>query len=282
MKINRDPVDSPEKNPQMWADIVARDKAYWDKLTSDFKARLQFKGDPDAQKTFSKLRSAIGGIYDSHHMSNEAIYAFKQALDLCPESPEANFRLAQLYMGLGRPDDALATLQALQKLDPLNVKITQAIEQISGIRQTRTDIPQLEAAQANSPRDFGLLAQLAQAYIKSGQNARVLPLLQTYLAQKDLTADEMLQAAQAYMNINQPDAAVAALQTMTQRFPQDFRSYYSIAMIRAMQNNAAEALPMLQKALEMAPQLRARAATEQAFAVFRGNPQFQQLVNPPQ
>jgi tetratricopeptide (TPR) repeat protein len=279
MKINRDPVDSPEKNPQLWADIVTRDKAYWDRLTSDFKARPQFKGDPDAQKTFSKLRSAIGGIYDFRHMSNEAIYAFKQALDLCPESPEANFRLAQLYMGLGRTDDALATLQALQKLDPLNNKITQAIDQIAAIKQTRTDIPQLEAAQKNSPRDFGLLAQLAQAYIKSGQADRVPPLLQVYLAQPDLNGNEMLQAAQAYMNINQPEKAVAALQVMTQRFPQDPRSFYSIAMVRAMQNNAAEAMPMLQRAVELAPQLRSNAAVDQPFAILRGNPQFQQLVN---
>jgi tetratricopeptide (TPR) repeat protein len=280
MKINHDPVDGPEKNPQMWTDMVARDKAYWDKLTSDFKARRQFKGDPDAQKTFSKLRSAIGGIYAYRHMSNDAVYAFKQALDLCPESPEANFRLAQLYMELGRPEDALATLQSLQKLDPLNSKITQAIDQIAGIKQSRTDIPQLEAAHSNSPRDFGPLAQLAQAYIKSGQNDRVAPLLQGYLAQKDINADQMLQAAQAYMNIGQPDGAVSALQFMAQRFPQDPRSYYSIAMVRAMQNNAAESLPMLQKALELAPQLRANAAKEQPFAIFRGNPQFQQLVNP--
>jgi len=67
---------------------------------------------------------------------------------------------------------------------------------------------------------------------------------------------------------------------MTQRFPQDPRSYYSIAMVRAMQNNATEALPMLQKAFELAPQLRSNAVMEQAFAAFRGNPQFQQLVNP--
>jgi hypothetical protein len=47
-----------------------------------------------------------------------------------------------------------------------------------------------------------------------------------------------------------------------------------------MQNNATEALPMLQKAFELAPQLRSNAVMEQAFAAFRGNPQFQQLVNP--
>ena len=212
-------------------------------------------------------------------MSSEAIYAFKQALLLCPESPEGNFRLAQLYMELGRVEDALATLKSLQKLDPLNTKITSAIQQIESVKQSRVDIPQLEAAHSNNPRDFGLLVQLVQAYAKAGQGDRLAPLLQGYLEQKDLSPDDMLQTAQAFMNLGQADNAVTALQLMVQRFPQDARSYYSIAMVRAMQNNAAEALPMLEKALALAPQLRAKVATEQPFANLRGNPRFQQLMN---
>jgi tetratricopeptide (TPR) repeat protein len=278
MKINRDPLPGPDQDRKLWDDIVKRDKAYWDKLSEDFQARSQFHGDPDAQKTFSKLRSAIGGVYAYRHMSTEAIYAFKQALQLCPESPEANFRLAQLYMELGRPEDALSTLQALQKLDPLNSKITQAIQQISGIKQSRQDIPQLEAARSNNPRDFGLVFQLAQAYSHAGQNDRIGPLLQNYLVQPDVRPDDMLQTAQLVMSMGQPDAAVTALQLMVQRFPQDARSYYSISVIRAAQNNAAEALPMLDKALQLAPQLRTQAVGDQRFTNLRGNPEFQRLV----
>ncbi len=171
------------------------------------------------------------------------------------------------------------TLQSLQKLDPLNVKITSAIQQISGIMQSRQDMPQLEAAHGGDPRNFGLMAQLAQAYMKAGQTDRVDPLLQGYLKQGDISADDMLQAAQAYMNLSKPDGAVAALQLMTQRFPQDARAYYSIALIRAMQNNAAEAIPMLEKALQLAPQLRAKVASDQPFSNLRGNPRFQQLMS---
>jgi tetratricopeptide (TPR) repeat protein len=278
MKINRDPLPGPDQDRKLWDDIVKRDKAYWDKLSEDFQARSQFHGDPDAQKTFSKLRSAIGGVYAYRHMSTEAIYAFQQALQLCPESPEANFRLAQLYMELGRPEDALSTLQALQKLDPLNSKITQAIQQISGIKQSRQDIPQLEAAHSNNPRDFGLVFQLAQAYNHAGQNDRIGPLLQNYLVQPDVRPDDMLQTAQLVMSMGQADAAVNALQLMVQRFPQDPRSYYSISVIRAAQNNAAEALPMLDKALQLAPQLRTQAVGDQRFTNLRGNPEFQRLV----
>lgn len=257
---------------------MKRDTAYWDKLVQDFKARPQFHGDPDAQKTFSKLRSAIGGIYANRHMAAEAIYAFKQSLDLCPESPEGNFRLAQLYMELGRPDDALATLESLQKLDPLNSKITSAVEQIRGLKQSRMEVPQLEAAYSNNPHDFNLMVQLGQAYQKAGQGDRLGSLLQRYLTQDGISPDQMLQAAQAYMNLGQPDAAIAALQLMTQRFPQDPRSFYSIAMVRSMQRNTGEALAMLERAIQLMPDLRGKAATDPAFTFLHGNPQFQQIT----
>jgi tetratricopeptide (TPR) repeat protein len=281
MKINHDPLPSPQENPKLWQDIVDRDKAYWNKLCDEMNARPQFHHDSDAQKTFSKLRSAIGGLYASRQMAVEAEYAFKQALQLCPESPEANFRLAQLYMELGRTEDALATLEALQKLDPLNDKITGAIDQIKGIKQSRQDVPQLEAAYSNNPHDFGLLGQLAQAYIKAGQKERVSLLLNNYLAQKDIPPDAFLQAAQAFWNLGLRDSALNALQAMTQRFPQDARGYYFLAMMNAMQNNAAVALPMLEKAFSMAPQLRQQAANEPQFNSLHNNPDFQRLLGSP-
>jgi hypothetical protein len=52
-------------------------------------------------------------------------------------------------------------------------------------------------------------------------------------------------------------------------------------MIRASQNNVTEALPMLTKAIQLVPEFRAKAATEQVFGNLHGNPQFQQLINSP-
>jgi hypothetical protein len=83
------------------------------------------------------------------------------------------------------------------------------------------------------------------------------------------------------MNIGRPDDSVRALQLMSQRFPKDPRSFYSIAMVRSMQNNAGEAIAMLQRALQLMPDLRARATNEPAFEPIRGNPQFQQLMASP-
>jgi tetratricopeptide (TPR) repeat protein len=83
------------------------------------------------------------------------------------------------------------------------------------------------------------------------------------------------------MNLSQPDAAVSALKLMTQRFPQDARAFYSIAMVRSMQHNTDEAIAMLQRAVQLMPDLRGKAATDPAFAPLRGNPQFQQIITSP-
>jgi tetratricopeptide (TPR) repeat protein len=143
------------------------------------------------------------------------------------------------------------------------------------------EVPQLEAAYSNNPHDFNTMVQLGQAYQRAGQNDRLMPLLQRYLTQDGISADQILQAAQAYMNLGQPDGAVAALQLMTQRFPQDARSFYSIAMVRSLQRNTGDAVAMLARAIQLMPDLRGKAATDPAFTPLRGNPQFQQLIAPP-
>jgi hypothetical protein len=71
-------------------------------------------GNDYAKRTFSKLRSSIGGLYawrlgaetpseyrpksdtDRETLSKEADLAFRQAFALCPYSPEAVFRYVQL------------------------------------------------------------------------------------------------------------------------------------------------------------------------------------------
>jgi thioredoxin-like negative regulator of GroEL len=281
MKINHDPLPAPDKDPELWKTIVARDKAYWDKLAADFDARPEFKRDSDAQKTFSKLRSAIGGVYAYRHLSAEAEYAFQQARKLCPESPEANFRLAQLYMELGRIDDALKVLQELQKLDPLNSKIASAITQIISLKQAPQEVTQLEAAHNSAPGDLRTIVQLAQAYGRAGQADRAVGLLNSYLNQTNVPAENFLQVAQLFIQIGRVADTANALQLMTQRYPQDPRSFYGLAVILSAQQRPDDAIAMLAKAIELNSAFRAQAASDQQLNSLRGNLRFQQLVNPP-
>src|SRR5207249_1102979 len=77
--------------------VVSQDRQFWDTLTKELLADRHFTGNQAACLTYSKLRSAIGGLYVYRHLTNEAEVVFRQAVELCPTSPEPNYRLAQLY-----------------------------------------------------------------------------------------------------------------------------------------------------------------------------------------
>jgi tetratricopeptide (TPR) repeat protein len=148
------------------------------------------------------------------------------------------------------------------------------------MKVSRQEISQLEAARAKNPLDFGLLTQLAQTYVRGGMSDRIPPLLQSYLAQTNISPDDMLQSAQAFLNIGRVDDSLAALRLMMQRYPQDARSYFAFALVRTAQNNAPEAISMLAKAIELAPPLQKQAAEDQRFNSLRNNPDFQKLIKP--
>jgi hypothetical protein len=167
MKINRQPV------PEITEEICRRDHEFWSKYSerlignwitydttvkqaADFVERVylsrnyagfsgdrRFVRDDQAQKSFSKLRSSIGGIYSwrlglapsgavvpteylpqtaasRDRMMREAEFAYKQAFAMCPYSPEVISRFVTLLMAQRRIDDALLIAETCFKLDPYN------------------------------------------------------------------------------------------------------------------------------------------------------------------
>jgi len=109
-----------------------------------------FARDSDGQKAFSKLRTAIAGIYEFRRLFEPAEYAYKQAIHLYPASPEACFRLANLYMQVGRVDDAINVLMKLQLQDPLNTQIGATIQQFRNFKTQAVRMP--APAQPAPPR----------------------------------------------------------------------------------------------------------------------------------
>jgi tetratricopeptide (TPR) repeat protein len=278
MKINKDPLPSPQENSALWDEIIKRDRVYWDKLCEDFEARPEFRRDGDAQKTFSKLRSAIGGIYAYRKLYPAAEYAFQQARRLCKESPEANFRLAQLYMDLGQPDKAVTVLKELQQLDPLNVKIQGAINQIQDSQKAPQEIARLEAARARDPHNLSLLGQIASLYARTGQGDRVVPLFFDYLSRPDVPAENILQIAQFFLQNGNLNDGLRALQILTQRYPGNAVGHYGQAVILTAKQQPEQAINALARAIELDPAMRDRAASDGQLSPLRENPRFKQLV----
>jgi hypothetical protein len=169
-KLNREPL------PELSEAVVGRDHDYWrsyagrligDWITDDtsvqevcdfaervylrkdlgaFRGDAAFARNDAAQKSFSKLRGSIGGLYawraihaeesaEKLRMQKEADFAFRQALALCPYSPEAVFRYVQLLLSENRQKDALLVAEtSSQRIDPANGQVKGLVEQLKKMR----------------------------------------------------------------------------------------------------------------------------------------------------
>ncbi|MGH8596986.1 MAG: tetratricopeptide repeat protein, partial [Gammaproteobacteria bacterium] len=130
----------------------------------------------------------------------------------------------------------------------------------------------------SAPRDVQLLVQLAQTYARVGQAGKIQPIVDTYVAQSDLSSTDMLLAAQVYLNIGQIDGGAATFELILKRFPQESQAYYWLALIRANQMAFDDAFAKLEKAIELNPALRDQVRNDQRFGPIRNNSRFLQLI----
>ena len=119
----------------------------WAELTylrhdlKDFEGSREFIRDNDAQKGFSKLRSAIAGLYSWRALNTkdkqlklrynrEAHFAYRQAFAFGAINPETVFKFINLLIRMGHHDDAILVAQTYYRLDPANPSSLIFIKQV--------------------------------------------------------------------------------------------------------------------------------------------------------
>jgi RNA polymerase sigma factor (sigma-70 family) len=106
------------------ADMVAEDHAFWARYEAKLRSQATFGADTRAQKTYAKMRSAMGGVYAFRGRFDDAEKAFMQARRLFPESPEVNYRLVQeVLLRQNRFAEALRVMNQYREILPSWVKI---------------------------------------------------------------------------------------------------------------------------------------------------------------
>ena len=180
--------DTPVKEICDFADRVYRHMDY-----RGYKVDPKFVRDNDAQKAFSKLRSAQAGLYawrinavkpgsaEQMRMLKEADFAFKQSFAFCPYSPEAVFRYINLLATTQRIEDALLVAQTCQKFDPENKGVNDLVNQLLNIKQSggvaaaaaaANPLAQLEQQYETNPTNPQIALSLANAYLQRQQTNR--------------------------------------------------------------------------------------------------------------
>ena len=245
LKINREPL------PQLTAATVARDRAYWDRLFEDLHHDPRFNRDDVAEKTFAKLRTVIGGLYAFRHMLPEAEYAYKQAIALCPDGPDGNLHLAQLYVEDGRYDDGVAVLQEYQKHDRYNLRIREVIRVIQELKRQMGEERELEQQYAAQPGDLPLALLLIDSYARHRRTDAIDEVVTALVGRPSLPAETFLQIAQRYLALGRLDRATDLLTVMTQRYPQNQIAWYNLCVVQSAQKNCDPAVAALERALAL-------------------------------
>jgi len=215
MKINRDPL------PVLTAENVQDDMDFWDWYTRRFICNRWFPRDVVARKSFSKLRSALAGLYAFRGMQNEAKQAFSEAMVLYPLSPEANFRLAEVYLRSGEFDKARALMVEFQSKDPANDRSQDFINQIEGIRGMHVRIGELEATLQQGAQDVQNILALADLYRQVGRMDRFMQLTAGLLNSPDLPSFVLMPLAQLYDQAGRHQEMSQALSLCLERMPKD-------------------------------------------------------------
>jgi hypothetical protein len=116
------------------------------KHLEDYKGDKRFAENEAARKTFSKLRSSIGGLYawraensedadERKRMYQSADLAFRQSYAMCPSSPEVIWRYVNLLVSHRRYDDAVLIAKTSLHLDPDDQQLESLLSQLIKYQQ---------------------------------------------------------------------------------------------------------------------------------------------------
>jgi thioredoxin-like negative regulator of GroEL len=332
MKINRNPV------PEVTQDMVVKDHEFWSKYSDRFignwitydtpvkdlcafaeKVYLRrdfngFKGSPafvrddNAQKAFSKLRSAIGGLYYWHlnvaktpienaRVLKEAEFAFKQSFAFCPYSPEAVYKYVNLLVNLQRPEEAELIVNTCLKFDPENPTMHGLLQNLQDIKkgQTQTQAAKsqlsvIEARYNSNPADLNVAFEMASAYLSLQRTNEANGVLERLVQQTNASPTTLLSVANAYQQLQNINGLEMTLAKLTKVLPENPEAWYDLARAQVMTRKTAEAMKSLRTAVMLsnkrlatnasAKNLAVEAQSDPTFAGIRGSPEFSKAIKP--
>jgi tetratricopeptide (TPR) repeat protein len=273
LKLNDEPLAA------LPPDVVANDHAFWGWYTPWLLEQSEFRRDICARKSFSKLRSAIAGIYDYRRMYDEAEYAFKQSIDLYPLSPEANFRLAQMYMNMQRFEEAEAIIRSFVEQDPRNESAKGFLSQIENTRRMIDRRKEIEARQQESgafSADEAL--ELLSIYRASGMHGAYQQLANRLVSDPNLPAPYLLSVASLFAQDQQIEALVFTLEQYVRKEGNNVDVWLDLAAAYVHLQRQPDAVNAARRAIELGgDQARQFILGDPRFQPLAGNPQFRAL-----
>jgi hypothetical protein len=101
-------------------EVASQAVGYWRAIAQQLLSDPETPPDSEARKAYSKMASAQAGLLAEHNLPDQAGEAYRVATEICPSSPEAVFRYANLLVSRNRSADALQIVQIAAAAAPDN------------------------------------------------------------------------------------------------------------------------------------------------------------------
>jgi tetratricopeptide (TPR) repeat protein len=273
MKLNKEPLKA------LGPDVVNRDMQYWDAYKRKLLGNPAFLRDSVARKSFSKLRSSIGGLYAYRGMLVEAEKALREALEFYPASSEARSRLAEIYTSQSRFKEALEICEVWSQVDPYNptpLDVFDRVKQWQKSMEKEKEFTSLYEYNKNDPQFIMQYASLLRDRNKWPEADKILDV---FLEDPKRDLMTWQQAMKFYADANRADRLETLLGRLVKREPKNATIWLNLAAIQAGAAKTNEACLSLKQALKIDTNLLQVVKTDNHFDPIRNSPEFQSLVH---
>ncbi len=336
LKLNRQPVaaiteEMMDRDRKFWRQYMKRLIGDWitpettvEELV-DFARKVylrgdlkDYQGDPKflreswAQKAFSKLRSAIAGVYayrfspkcpkelrpktraEEQRLLAEADFAFRQAYALCPYSGETLHRYSNLLLAVNRVDDAILLAELWIEFDRENKgarsllsQLYQNKQRLEAAQQLQEETAQLEQQYNQNPADIDAVFELIPKYLQLNQKGKALQLLKAIVNDENASVEALLLTSSIYKQLKLYPDLEATLLRLVERRPGVPEIWYDLAVAQVALKKNSEAVGNLGRAIALDRQrplvpegesLLQRAQKDDQFNGIRLLPAYQQLI----
>jgi len=251
MKINKD------EQPGLTQLNVRQDTDFWDWYVRRLTSTSKFRRDIVARKSFSKLRSAVAGLYSWRRAFPLAENAFKQGRILYPLSPEANFRLVQeVLVPLRRYDEAIAIMEHFQHEDPGNKKVPDFVNFLKRLQSLDAMIMQKERSLTTGQRmEANTAIELAELYREANQTTKLAGLTDNILQNSNLPPQIFFRLATIVQQVGMIDHMNRALEAFEASASNNVppEAWIQLARIYAQTKQPPKMLAAVDKYLALRP-----------------------------
>ncbi len=266
MKINKDQTPYDPKT-------AAKDRDFWDWYTRRLLKDPMYRRDFAGQKSFSKLRAALAGLYGRQARRADAAQAYREAILLYPASPEAVFRYIQeILMPHRRWDAVMELLDYTDAVDPHNTRTQGLRGYVPRLRTLMAEVDELEAKRRKGPLTKADDYRLAQSCYALGRTMEAAQLVRKHL--DAATAPEELQLiAQIVFDAGLWADAERAYSKYVRAVPNaDAGTWLKLARVQHRMKRADAALGSFQMAV--------RAGREHVVSKLQSDRELQEIAAP--